>query len=373
MKKILYIAVSSSTGGVPKHILEMLKYNRDNPHYEITVAVPNDGVYYEEFSKYAYQMINVSLKPYNLHSLMVLKNYVSAKGVHIIHSHGKGAGMYARPLKLIVRGVKVVHTFHGLYLEQYNRGVKWIYKIIERCLKCLTDVSICVSESEREAAMDLRFVKSSNCYVIPNGVDPKLFVSNRKFKQRYKDELEVPQDSYTIGAVARLEKMKGHVYLLEAFYEFNKKFPKSHLVLVGDGPDRERVEQTIGRLELQTKVTITGFRQDVPELLQVFDLFVSASLKEGMPYTLLEALAASIPVVATRVIGNQDIIKHKYDGFLVNPEDSYDLFKGMCYAKEHESEAALWAEQGVETINENFTTEQSVVKLLSVYHKLIYV
>ena len=124
-----------------------------------------------------------------------------------------------------------------------------------------------------------------------------------------------------IGCVARLEVMKGHEYLLRAFEIINRKYRQTRLILIGDGPARQEIENLIKELQLETKVVLAGFRHDVPKLLKIMDLFVSASLKEGMPYTLIEALAAGVPVVATDVIGNRDVVGDGKEGFLVCPKD----------------------------------------------------
>ena len=126
MKKILYIAISSQTGGVPKHILNALKRAKEFG-YEITVAAPKDGDYYRWFQEYSSEMINISLKPYSVVSLWKLRQYIKHNKIEVVHSHGKGAGMYARPLRVLCPGIKVVHTFHGIYLEQYGTALKRAY------------------------------------------------------------------------------------------------------------------------------------------------------------------------------------------------------------------------------------------------------
>lgn len=371
MKKILYIAVSSSTGGVPKHILEMLKYNHENALFEITVAVPNDGLYYEAFCKYASHMIEVPLKPYNFRSLGILKNYMITEGIDIVHSHGKGAGMYSRVLKLFRYKTKVVHTYHGIYLEQYGCLMKTVYKALERMLKHWTDVFVCVSESESMEAEGLRFNIKKRCYVIPNGIEPQLFAVGDCYDDQYFLEFGIKKDSCILGCVARLELMKGHRYLLEAYQKFRKKYEQSHLLLVGDGPDRSLIEAYIKKLGIEDNVTITGFREDIPELLHFFDLFISASLKEGMPYTLLEALAAKTAVVATNVIGNKDLIIDHYTGILAKAKDSDDLYQSMCYAKQHPDELKIWTMNGQKYIKEGFTVRQSACKLFAVYQQVL--
>lgn len=370
MKRILYIAISSQTGGVPRHILSLLKYAKEYG-YKITVAVPDDGDYYPWFQEYASSMLNLKLKPYSIRSLWTLRQYIRKNRIGLVHSHGKGAGMYSRPLKVLCPGVKVVHTFHGIYLEQYGALVQRIYCTIEHILRFCTDRFICVSQSERKEAMRLGFARKGRTSVICNGVDPEMFDHVVIDKENYLKEFGFPQNAYVIGCVARLEQMKGHVYLLKAFAALIKKYPACRLLLVGDGPDREMVETQIRKLGVEKYVCLTGFRHDVPQLLKLFDLFVSASLKEGMPYTLIEALAAGSPVVATDVIGNRDIIRNEKNGFLVPSKNPQKLEKAMETAIENPEICKYYQANGQDAVRILFSENVLVKKLFRVYRATV--
>ncbi|MEG7531782.1 MAG: glycosyltransferase family 4 protein [Hungatella sp.] len=364
MKKILYIAVSSQTGGVPKHILNALM---ENQSYEITVAVPADGDYYLWFQKLAFDMIDLPLKPFSLRSLLRLRQYVIMHHIDLIHSHGKGAGMYARPLKLLCPGVKVVHTFHGIYLEQYGIWIKQLYLCIERLLRHLSDVLICVSESERAEALRLNVTLDNRTVVIPNGVELQKFERSNIDQEVYRTQIGCAADDYLIGCVARLEAMKGHKYLIEAFEAISLRHPKCHLLLVGDGPDRAYIETLIQKKHLEDRIHLTGFRHDIPEILQVLDLFVSCSLKEGMPYTLIEAIASGTPVVATDVIGNRDVIQDGINGMLAKSQDSADIADKIETAMEHPERCRQYSEHGIRDVQEKFTIEKTVGQIVAVY------
>ena len=370
-KKILYIVISSQTGGVPKFVVNALNYGKKHG-IKICVAAPNDGEYFSKFQDLAEDTLDLSLKPYSFLSLWKLRNYIRKNHIQLVHSHGKGAGMYARPLKLLCPGIKVVHTYHGIYLEEYGALFAFIYKKIERILKTVTDAAICVSPSEKKEALRLHFAPKKKTAVIPNGVEPEVFVPKGTEKQQYAKEFGLPEDSYIIGCVARFEWMKGHRYLLAAFKQFLKQYPNSYLLLVGDGPEKEKIEKQIKESGLTTHVIRTGFREDIPGLLQYFDVFVSASLKEGMPFTLLEALAAGTPVLATRVIGNQDVIQDGYNGMLVEAKSSKELCHGLCLIKDHPEIVSGWSQNGKKTIKRHFTVRHSLERTFAVYEKLVW-
>ena len=112
MKRLLYIAISSQTGGVPKHILHGLQYAREHG-YQVSVAVPDDGDYYPWFEEWAEDMVKINLNPYSFRSLLKLKKYVKEHQIALVHSHDKGAGMYARPLKVLCPGIRWFIHFMG--------------------------------------------------------------------------------------------------------------------------------------------------------------------------------------------------------------------------------------------------------------------
>ena len=205
-KKILYIAISSQTGGVPRHILQALRHAKEYG-YKVAVAAPDDGDYYPWFRQQAAGMLKVCLKPYSFRSLWKIRCYIRKNRIELVHSHGKGAGMYARPLKLLCPGIKVVHTFHGVYVEEYGVLLRAIYCQIERRLRHWTDHFICVSQSERKEAMRLRFADRKRTSVICNGVEPEHFQGVIINRNQYLKEFGFPHNAYLIGCVARLEQM----------------------------------------------------------------------------------------------------------------------------------------------------------------------
>ena len=207
--------------------------------------------------------------------------------------------------------------------------------------------------------------------MIANGVDLELYKNEMVNRSIYLNEFELPQNAYVIGCVARLEVMKGHEYLLRAFEIINRKYRQTRLILIGDGPARQEIENLIKELQLETKVVLAGFRHDVPKLLKIMDLFVSASLKEGMPYTLIEALAAGVPVVATDVIGNRDVVGDGKEGFLVCPKDENSLAEGMEKAITQRELCREYVLAGQKKVERDLTVESSVKHLFEVYKGLL--
>lgn len=166
---------------------------------------------------------------------------------------------------------------------------------------------------------------------IPNGVDTQRFrPATTDERHRSRESLGLTADAIVFGCVARLTEVKRHADLLEAFVTVNRQHPRSHLLLIGDGPLRHSLEVLIAHLGLEGAVELLGDRGDVERILPALDVQVLASSTEGMSNALLEAMACGLPVVATDVGGNPQLIRHSENGLLVPACDPSRLADALC-------------------------------------------
>jgi glycosyltransferase involved in cell wall biosynthesis len=174
-----------------------------------------------------------------------------------------------------------------------------------------------------------------------------------------------------LGSVGRLSPEKGHRFLIEALASVLTVVPAARLVLVGDGPERSALEQLAIQLGVAERVDFMGYRTDVLDLLPSFDLFVLPSLTEAMPNALLEAMAAGVPVVATRVDGIPEIIQHEVNGWLVSPASADDLARTLVRLAQDEPLRAALGQRGHATVAARFSVEQEVAQTEDVYVRLL--
>ena len=164
--------------------------------------------------------------------------------------------------------------------------------------------------------------------VIPNGRDLTRFTSGTH-RDAVRAELALGQDTPVVGVVGRLETQKGHVYLLEAWTEVIRARPDARLLVVGEGSLRGELARQARDAHIAESVIFTGFRSDVPRLLDTVDVLALPSLHEGMPLTVIEAAAAGRPVVATAVDGTPEVVRDGETGYLVPPADPAALAKAL--------------------------------------------
>lgn len=190
-------------------------------------------------------------------------------------------------------------------------------------------------------------------------------------KSNLREGLGLPQDTPILGTVGSLVNIKGHKYLFEAMVKIKEEFPQVRLLVVGEGPLEEKLKKLAEKLGLESVIIFTGFRKDIPEILGILDVFVLASLKEGLGVSLLEAASYGLPIVATNVGGIPEVVKDGITGFLVPPKDSKTLAEKIIYLLAHPEEAQKMGENGKEWIRKNFSVEKMVNKYATLYESLM--
>jgi sugar transferase (PEP-CTERM/EpsH1 system associated) len=238
---------------------------------------------------------------------------------HIVHTRNWGAIEAVLAAKLT--GVPVViHSEHGYEVDMFA-GLLMRRRIFRRAAYAMTDAVFAVTRELRDFHARQAWVRPEHMGVIYNGVDTQRFAPCREARIAMRKELSLPEKSFVVGAVGRLVPIKDHRTLLKAAALLSGSGIDVRVLVVGSGPERERLQsQATGALE--ARVYFAGDSNRVPELLNAMDVFVLPSLGEGMSNTLLEAMASGLPVLATSVGGNLEIIEDNVNGSLFTPGDA---------------------------------------------------
>jgi glycosyltransferase involved in cell wall biosynthesis len=254
-----------------------------------------------------------SVGPRDVAGLVELVRVLRHYRPDILHASSSKAGVLGRLAGFLARVPIRVFTVHGWAFAAHPGLAGLLYRWADRLARPLTTTTICVSERERSLGLAARTCDAERTVVIRNAVD--VAHAGRLGPARTERPL--------IVAVGRLKAPKDFLTLVRAFARLG---PDSFdAVIVGDGPDRARLEDEIGSLGLAGRVRLAGERHDVPALLAEADIFALASLSEGMPVSVLEAMAAGLPVVASRVGGVPEQVVDGVTGVLVEPGDPDDL------------------------------------------------
>ena len=238
----------------------------------------------------------------------------------VVHSHSWSTLIPAVVGSRFARVFRIVHGEHGtLFFETFRRRA--LQRILLRCVDCCLTVSAAL---KREIVSTLS-LRPEMFRVIRNGVDIDRFLSRREAKRKLRSLLPLEELQLVVGTVGRLVDVKDYATLLRGFASIVDVERKAHLIFIGDGPERESLTKLTVNLNLSDHVSFLGRRDDVNELLPALDVFALTSVHEGMSNTLLEAAAAAVPVVASDIPANSEIVQENVTGFMFKTGDARSL------------------------------------------------
>lgn len=288
----------------------------------------------------------------------------------ILHTHGGIAGLYGRWAAHKCGVPVVVHTLHGIhYLHYRNIILKYLYMLLERFFSKFTDAVIFVSDADRKKAERLELVPISKMVVVKNGIDfseSKTEVTATKKKEDIRIGISQP----VVGTVARLHRQKGIPYFLKAALKICRVFTEAKIIIVGSGPLKKKLRRMAQNLSLGDSVSFLGEREDGPQLISLFDVFVLPSLWEGLPYVLMEAAALAKPVVVTDIDGVSELVKNMETGILVPPGDPESLARAVIYLLQNKEVASKFGENFKKDITSRYSLSRMVYKTESLYLRL---
>jgi len=256
-----------------------------------------------------------------------LARLIRAWRPEIVHSHMVHANILARIVRPLVRVPVLVCTAHSID-ERGRKGSGRLREFLYRLTDPFCDLTTQVSQAGLERYVRIGTVPRHKIRYIPNGVDTERFKSDLEARLRSRQELRL-EEAFVWLAVGRFDVEKDYPNMLRAFAQVVKKQCETFLLIAGDGPLRPAVEELARDLGLKDHVQFLGIRRDIPDLMNAADAYIMSSIWEGMPMVLLEASATELPIVATNVGGNREVVLDGKTGFLVPPKDPEALAQAM--------------------------------------------
>lgn len=287
--------------------------------------------------------------------------------IDLLHTHGGVAGFHGRTAARSAGTPAVVHTLHGIhYLHYRNPFLRQLYVLLERRYSRLTDRLILVCQSDLRQARKHGLAPERKMAVILNGIDIPPYPGTDGLS-RLRGSLGWPPGRPVIGTVARLHRQKGIIHLLRAGRMILRAVPDSLIVIVGDGPESERLKREADRLGLGRKCLFLGARDDAGFVMALFDVFVLPSLWEGLPFVLVEAAALGRPIVATAVDGVPEILEDDRTGILVPPANPGALADAVIRLLQDKGKAGRLGENARSLIPARFPLRRMVEQTQNLY------
>jgi len=287
--------------------------------------------------------------------------------VDLLHCHQYSPFVYGWIASQLKRRLKLVYTEHG---RLSDAPPSWKRRLVNPVLSHFNGEIVAVSHELRDYMLTSRFA-AGRVGVIHNGIEPGPAPS-RADRLRARRLLGVDDATFVVMAVARLDPVKDLPTLVDAFAIVRRQLPHARLVIVGDGPERARLETCVDAANLGGSVDIIGYHAGVRQLLPAADLYVSSSISEGISITILEAMAAKVPVVATAVGGTPEVLPTADDGgILVPSRDPGRLAAAILSLERDPAMRAAIAAAGRRRLEADFTLNRMVGDYVRTYRRLL--
>jgi len=266
----------------------------------------------------------------DIRAMLHLARLIRSERPAILHTHTAKAGAVGRIAALLAGGARppiIVHTFHGHVLRGYfSRPLTLAFRVLERALARGTTALVAVSPEVRDDLVRLGVAPKEKFVVIRLGVElVERVASESTARAETRRVTGIPPDAYVVGWIGRMTAVKRTEDVMRGFRGLLDEGIDAYLLLVGDGPDRAGLERCAHDLGIIRRCLFVGYQDDVARFYDAIDVLVLPSANEGTPVSIIEALAAERPAVATRVGGVPDVVRDGVDGFLVDPGDTTTL------------------------------------------------
>lgn len=318
--EIVHVVENLDRGGLERTVVDLIASQRDAGHECRVICLFKLGLLARELLANGVRVDACGKRPgLDLRALRRARALIRQSPDAVIHTHNAMAHYYVVLASLGLPVKCRINTRHGMGGRTRSGRQEWLYRQSLRG----TDYAVAVCEAARQrfAADGMRPRRA--LLSVPNGIRLERFrPADDVARQSLVAELGLPTGSRIIGTVGRLQPVKDHALLLRAFAKVRVQVPEAALVIVGDGPLRAALEAQAEQAGLSDAVRFMGDRHDVPRLLTGMEVFALTSTSEGYSVALLEACASSLPIVATDVGGNREIVRHGINGRLVPSGDT---------------------------------------------------
>ena len=356
-KKILLISSSAQLGGGPKHIFLLKDILKDK--FDFYLAMPYSNLFKENINMNRY--IEISERTISLVDIYKLIFFIKRNSIEIIHAHGKGAGLIGRIIKFLVLK-PLIYSFHGIHTQCLSRVGKFFYILYENNFGWIDNEKIFVSLSEMNHAYKLKIFVGNNYSIINNCTENKSIQKIIKNDNNYK--IGIDNSKKNIISICRLVDQKN---IFEIFRIANL-LKNYNFIVIGYGYLYLEAKKYLISKNIDN-VYLLGNKKDVFKYLYKSDLFLSTSLYEGHPISIIEAMSVGLPIVATQVMGNCDTIDHNYSGFFYKLGDVNQASNFINLIMENDQIRKKFSKNAVKTQRSKFCLDKMKKSYIELYNK----
>lgn len=357
--KIVYVITGLGMGGAEKVIADLGDKMVKLGHQVTLVYLVGEAVVVPESSEI--DIIFLDLKKNPISALLKFIKILKIKNPDVVHSNMYHANIFARVARLFKPFPKLICTSHSDF--EGGRIRMLIYFLTSPLMTVATNVS----EEAKNSLIRAGAVSQNKILVINNSVDINKFKKNQVFRNSYRKEFKLNEKELCLLAVGRFHPAKDYLTMLKVFYKISLEYSNIKLFVVGDGDQRSLIEKEIKKYCLEDKIILLGIRQDIPQLMNMCDFFISTSAWEGFGLVLAEAMACNKSVVVSRNAGFLEILGEKspYLSDVGDVDGFYNILKKLL-SKSYEELVEI-GEKNRQIILENYSSETIIKKWIKLY------
>jgi len=371
--RVCHVIGADLWAGAETQAASALAYLVEQPAITLTAVLFNEGRLADELRRLGVSVIVLDeTRTSTLGIFLGLVRVLRAHRFDLVHVHKYKDGVLGSIAARLAGVPCIVRTMHGLAepLRGWNQLKARVYEALDRLtLECLADLVIAVSQRMTEALWESGY-QPTRVTCIRNGLDLQQ-VKSVGTPTDVRRALGIEPGSLVIGTVGRLSAIKGHVHLLRAAQQVLTRERWARFLFVGDGPLRNELLITAAELKLGAACAFPGARRDVYDVVSAMDIFALPSLNEGIPMSMLEAMALGRPVVASAVGGIPEVIQDRVNGRLVPPGDEAALAAACLELASDPELARAMGARARQTIEDSFSHERCGSALLNVYQSVV--
>lgn len=355
--RILHTESSLGWGGQEIRVLTEAAGVARRGHH-VLLAAPREARIFAEAVRFGVHAVALPIARKNLRGVLAMRRLIEAYPLDVVNTHSStDSWLTALASRTLRQAPALVRTRHISAPVPRNRATRWLYG-------SATDHIVTTGERLRAQVVDESGVAPGRVVSIPTGIDLERFRPGERESARA--ELGLPAPSTLIGIVATLRSWKGHRFLLDAFASLER--PRLHLVIVGDGPQREALGAQVDRLGIGERVLFAGNRDDVAPWMRAFDLFCLPSYaNEGVPQSLMQAMACGLAVITTPVGSIPEIVTDGINGVIVPAQDATALARAVAALIDDPARRAALGARALTDARERFGEARMVERMIEVF------
>ncbi len=377
--KLIYVVTQGEWGGAQAYVFDLATALKDE--FDITVASGAEGSQEliqkckeADINTHTFKNLVREINPLkDIAAIFELAQFFKKEQPSIVHLNSSKASLISTVAKKFLQPTtynlkpKLIYTAHGWV---FNEPLPWwrkkLYVFMERVAGKIHDRIITLSQYDYAAALKNKICDQEKLAIIPHGINPISFLSRDEARAKLNSKFSILNSPLWIITIANLYKTKGIEYLIDAAAVLKKEGVEPSFIIIGSGPERENLELRIKNYGLQNFYLI-GSLPDAARYLKAFDLFVLPSVKEGLPYALLEAIQAGVPIIATNVGAIPEMLENETSGLLVPPADSRAIVNALKKFIDNQELRNNLSHATARQFQEKFNFDKMLIKTVKLY------